>query len=111
MLSLSRWRPRHLLLAWVAYWAALFAVTLGPAVIAAISVINDTQGHSSINASFGDGSFVLTIARGATTVWHGSAHALAIALWVGVPPLLLWALWLSRRQRVNPAPAAREVVS
>lgn len=108
MFSLSRWRPRHLLMSWVAYWIVLLAVTLGPAALAALPVLADKNGHGTINASFSDFVVSLTITHESTTVWHGSAHMLAIALWIAGPPLILWSLWMSRRARpeVRAAPSA-----
>jgi hypothetical protein len=99
MLSFSRWRPRHLLLSWIGYWILLVAVTLGPAVLAALPVIRDDSGHGSINASFSNLVFSLTITNGPTTVWQGTANLLTIALCVAGPPLLLWILWLNQRAR------------
>lgn len=31
------------------------------------------------------------------TTWSGSTHLLAAALWLAVPPLVLWVLWLFAR--------------
>ena len=117
MLSFSRWRPRHLLFAWIAYWVALLVVTLGPALIAALPVISDEKGHGSINASFGNTELSLTILRESTTVWHGSVSMLSAALWLGLPPLALWVAWMWRRTRRDAAtpvrgatPTSREMV-
>jgi len=107
VLSLSRWRPRHLLLAWAAYWLVLLVVTLGPAVVAALRLTSDPNAHGNISANFGDSRFSLTIARDATTIWQGSAHVITIALWVGIPPLVLWALWVSRRSRASTLPLSQ----
>lgn len=99
MFSLGRWRPRHLLFAWIAYWVVLLLVALGPAIVAALPVIGDEKGHGSINASFGSAGFSLTILRGSATVWQREASLLSIALWIAGPPLLLWLAWMWRRAR------------
>ena len=111
MLSLNRWRPRQLLLAWIAYWVVLLIVALGPAVVAALPLIAGEKGHGSINASFGDAGLSLTVVRAGATVWQGSVGVLAAALWVAGPPLLLWLAWMWRRARSHTSPTAHEVAS
>jgi hypothetical protein len=111
MLSLSRWRPRHLAFAWIAYWIALLLVSLGPAITAALPVIGDEKGHGSISASFGSAGFSLSVLCGSTAVWRGEASLLSIALWVAGPPLLLWVAWMWRRARETASPPARGVAS
>ena len=111
MLSLGRWSPRRLLLAWIGYWLVLLVVALGPAVVAALPVILDENGHGSINASFGNGVLSLNILRGTTTVWHGEASLLSVALWIGLPPLALWLAWMWRRAREGAAPSPSEVTA
>jgi len=95
-LSLSRWRPVHLLVGWSAYWAALLIVTLGPAVPAILSATRDGT-HGEINASFGDSAFSLTVKELGKLTWSGSVHVFTAALWIGIPPLVLWLLWLRAR--------------
>ena len=111
MFSLGRWRPRHLMFAWIAYWVALLLVALGPAIVAALPVIGDEKGHNSINASFGSAGFSLSILRGSTTVYQREASLLSIALWIAGPPLLLWLAWMWRRARDTTERAPREVAS
>jgi hypothetical protein len=103
MFGLSRWRPRHLLAAWVAYWAALVAITLGGAIRAVLAVTLPANGHGSFSASFGDKGMVLTVIDGAATVWSGTALLSTIALWVALPPLLLWGGWMLSRPRLTRA--------
>jgi hypothetical protein len=103
--SLSRWRPAHLLLAWAGYWIALLIVTLAPAVPAILSATR-AQTHGEINASFGNSVFSLTVKELGKITWSGSVHAFAAALWIGIPPLILWALWLRARSK---AVRARDV--
>ena len=101
MFGLSRWRHRHLLAAWVAYWAALVAITLGGAIRAVLAVTLPPNGHGSFTASFGDKGMVLTVLHGAATVWSGTALLATIAMWVALPPLLLWGVWMLRRPRLS----------
>lgn len=95
-LSLSRWRPVHLLIGWGAYWAALLIATLGPAVPAILSATRDDT-HGEINASFGNSVLSLTVKELAKVTWYGSVHVFTAALWIGIPPLVLWLLWLRAR--------------
>jgi hypothetical protein len=53
-LGLSRWKPRHLLAAWSAYWAGLVLVELGPAIVLILRVALPAGAKGSVSASFGD---------------------------------------------------------
>ena len=46
--SFARWRPRHLLLSWIAYWFVLGLVTVGPAIPA---IWRATRGDAQAIAS------------------------------------------------------------
>jgi Na+-transporting NADH:ubiquinone oxidoreductase subunit NqrB len=101
LLSLGRWRLRHLSLATVSYWAALAAVKLTPAFIAAWKVTRDGE-HGSINAALGDGTLLkVTILRDAAVMWSGAVSLATLALWVAGPPLLLWLFWLIAASRTR----------
>jgi len=105
--SLSRWRPRHLLFAWAAYWIILLATFMGSALRTALFAISAPNGHGTISVNMGDG--VLSIlAKSDTMTYTSSASLLSIALWVAGPPLLLFVLWAATRS--SPA-AAHERVS
>jgi len=108
LFSLSRWRPVHLFGGWVAYWFALLLVAVGPAIPAILRATAPTA-HGEINASFGDAVFSLTVKQSGQITWSGSVHALTAALWIGVPPLILFLLWLRARSgAVRPATEARQ---
>ena len=94
---LRDWGPRKIVVAWIAYWIALAAVGLGPAIPALWRATHAGPGQGSFSFSFGDGVFRLAVTISGNTIWEGSIHTLALALWVGVPPLLLWLAWLSQR--------------
>lgn len=111
LFSLSRWRPVHLLASWVAYWVALLAVTLGPA-IPAILRATRPDGHGEISASFGSGVLSLVVKEAGRTTFSGSVPTLVAALWLGIPPLVIWGLWLYARgaeARTREAVERREV--
>jgi hypothetical protein len=99
-LGLSRWKPRHLLAAWSAYWAGLALVTLGPAALAILRVTVPEGAKGSVAANFGDAGLELIVKTGEVTTWVGHASVVSIALWLAAPPLLLWIAWLATR----PAP-------
>ena len=85
-----------MLLAWTTYWLALLIVAIGPAIPAMLRATAKDV-HGEINASFGNSVFVLTVKQAGQVTWTGSIHALAAALWIGIPPLVLWILWLRAR--------------
>ena len=103
-LTLRRWRARHLLLAWSAYWVALAAVALAPAA-RAIARVSGPGEHGNVAAVFGDGLVRLTVTSPGAPAWTGTVTVGALAFWVAVPPLLLWLLWLVRRPLHGPVAA------
>lgn len=95
--SISRWRPAHLFISWLIYWIALIVATIGPAVPAIIRATGE-KAHGQISANVGDGGLSLIVKQSGVTTWSGSCHLLTAALWLAVPPLLLWVLWLASRR-------------
>ena len=104
-LSLRHWRPRHLLLAWVAYWIALVAVRLGDALLALRRVTALPEGRGSFSITYDEG-FRMTVVDSGRTVWSGAASLGELALWIAGPPLVLFVLWLLARPRPGAATTA-----
>ena len=78
---------------------------LGSAVPAILRISqDDVKGNANI--SFGDGAFSAQITEGTVMTWQGQISFLSLVLLVGLPPLVLWALWLRGRQR----PEAPEMI-
>ena len=98
-LSLRRWRPRHLLLAWGAYWILALLVALRSAIPSIWRVTTDPDAHGSISAGVTDGIFSLSVIEGTEVVWQGSASVMSLVLWFAGPPLLLFLFWLAVRPR------------
>ena len=96
-ISFSRWRARHLLVAWTVYWVALVLFGARAAVAAVTRALNAPTGLGSISASVENGMFVLKVTSPAE-VWHGATSLSAMALWFAGPPLLLFVLWLVTRR-------------
>lgn len=105
MSFLSRWRPYQLLLAWSAYWIVLLAVTFGPAIPAILRATRAPANKGEINASFDNSVWSLTVKVMGQVTWTGSVHFLTAALWLAVPPLVLWLLWLRSRSNALRSPA------
>ena len=106
MRSLLRgWRSRHLVAAWVAYWAALLIAALGSAIPVAWRV---RDSHGSFTAGINDGLASVSIASGGTTLWSGAVDVGTAVLWIAGPPLLLWLVWLISRPR-TPLASPREL--
>jgi hypothetical protein len=102
-----RSRPWQLFLAWSLYWLGLALVTLMPAIEAAWRMSQQANGHGSANAGVTDGILSASIVESGRTMWDGSIHLFNLALLVGIPPLILWLLWLIGAARTNHATEIR----
>ena len=100
--AFARWRPRHLLLSWIAYWLVLGLLTVGPA-IPAIWRATRGSAHGEVMGGMADAVLSLTVKEAGQTTWTGSVRLLTLALWVALPPLVLWVLWLAARPRAGRA--------
>jgi hypothetical protein len=74
---------------------------LGSAIPALWRATQAPSGKGSISFSFGNGVFSLTVSVNGSEIWAGSMSVLALALWIAIPPLLLWFAWLSQRPSVR----------
>ena len=102
-LSLRRWRASQLLGAWLLYWIALAVVVLWRPALVAWRLSKMPDGHANAGLSFGDGAFDLKFVVDNVTQYHGHASYGTVVLWLVVPPLLLWVVWLLSRPRPGPA--------
>ncbi|HEY2164083.1 MAG TPA: hypothetical protein VGH04_08840, partial [Gemmatimonadaceae bacterium] len=76
---------------WAAYWSALFAVKLGPAVLAIWSASRSKVANdSSAGVSFANWVLSLVVTEHGATTWSGSVHMGALAAWIAVVPLAIW---------------------
>jgi len=101
---LKRWRPATLFASWVVYWILLVLATLTPAIAAIWKATHAVAGQGNVSLNFSNWFFQLLVSVRGQNIYTGSAHFLTIALLVGGPPLVLWALWLSQRQRMPKEP-------
>ena len=98
-LSMQRWRPGQLLASWAAYWAGLAGVTLGPLMPAVWRATHLPEGHGSISAGFENGVLNFTIIEDGVKTLVRSAPFGSAMMWMIIPPLALWLVWLAVRQR------------
>ncbi len=90
---LARWKVRHLVGAWLGYWAVLAAATLTPAAIAIWKVSGTgAKGTASINA--GDGGLHAIVTMPGSTLWEMSVALTTVVPAIAGPPLVLWVCWL-----------------
>jgi len=106
-LSFRRWNVRHLVSASVAYWAGLAAVAITPFSIAAGTIAHLSGNRGTASASFGNAGVTLTALKDGATIYTGTASLLQMALWIAVPPLALWVVWLAMRPSRAEAAALR----
>lgn len=91
---LGRWKVRHLVWSWAAYWAVLAAATLGPG-IAAVWRLSQQGVKGDASASITDGVVNLTVNAAGATVWSGAASLAILGLALAGPPILVWMLWMA----------------
>jgi hypothetical protein len=101
--SPRRWRPRHLLLAWLAYWVGLILVTLRPAIAAILRMSRDPNSHGSASAGFTNDILNVTVAQSGSPIYTGSVSLLTLVLLAAGPPLIIWLMWLVAASRTNNA--------
>jgi hypothetical protein len=98
----TRWRPKHLLIAWCGYWTGLLIVKLGPAILAAWRMSQRTT-HGTASAGVNDGIISATISESGLTTWSGSISFTRLVLILTIPPLVLWLVWFLGSSRTNNA--------
>lgn len=94
---MTKWRLRHLLFSWFAYWIAIIAIKLGPAIAAGVRATSGpSDGQSKINAGWSDAAgLTVEIVEKGVKIYSGTASLASIIGWAVVPPLVLWAAWLA----------------
>jgi hypothetical protein len=113
--SIRRLGVGHLLGSWALYWVGLAGITLAPFARWLWDLSQVPGQHGSANLSIGDAGVTLTALKDNVTVYSAVAPLSQVALWITVPPLLLWLVWLalrpSREQRESlSAPAMRDAL-
>lgn len=98
-----RWGWRSLVGAWSAYWAGLAGVTLGPFALYVWKLAQIPGNRGTVSLTLGDDGVHLTALRDGAAAWSGTVGLGTLALWVAVPPLAIWLIWLLLR----PSPAER----
>ena len=101
MLGLQRWKAGTLLAAWIAYWAVLVGVTIGPGLLRAWRLTREPGSRVRMSASIDAGRLLLDVndAGGAVGAWSFNTSIAAALAWIALPPLALWVLWLVSRPR------------
>ena len=100
MFGLQRWKAGTLLATWIAYWAVLVGVTVGPGLLRAFRLTRAPGSHGTVSASFDNGQLLFSVneATGAGA-WSFSTSVAAAVAWIAIPPLALWLLWVVSRPR------------
>jgi len=101
MMGLQRWKPGTLLATWLAYWAALIGVTIGPGLLRAWRLARAPGSRGTMSASFDNGRLLLDVHNAGSSAagWTFSTSMWAAIAWIAIPPLALWVLWLVSRPR------------
>src|SRR3954466_11090074 len=98
---MKSWKPRSLLASWVVWWLVLILWGIWPA-IGPIWRVTRPGAKGNASVSFGDGGFSATITNGTATAWEGHISFLRLILLAGIPPLVLWLLWLRAQKKRDP---------
>lgn len=97
---------RSLVLAWCGYWLALAVAALGRPALLAWRLTHDAGRHGSVTVNATNDVVALTVTEHGATAWAGRASFLTIALWLVVPPLVLFVVLLVTWRRGRPGRAA-----
>lgn len=100
---MTKWKPWALMASWAGWWVLLALWGLGSA-IGPIMRVTQPDAKGSVNVSFGDGAFHATVSEGTTTAWQGDISFLKLVLLIGLPPLILWIVWLWAQKRADRDP-------
>jgi hypothetical protein len=109
--SLRRWKARHLVAAWAAYWVGLALVKLSDPSRIAWRLTRLPDNHGTISASYDNGVLKILMSQDGSTLYSSAASLATLALWVVGPPIVLFVVWLMIRPRpqiehASGAPAA-----
>lgn len=80
MIPFRQWQARHLFRSWVAYWVALLGVVAWRPLVEYWRITRSASGHGTVGYTYSGGM-------------------LALALWIAGPPLLVFLVWLTTRDR------------
>jgi LmbE family N-acetylglucosaminyl deacetylase len=101
MFGLQRWKAGTLLGAWTAWWVALIGVSIGPGLLRAWQLTREEGTHGTMSISLDGSKLLLSIhdSGRAAGVWSFESSVAVAVVWIAVPPLVLWLLWLLSRPR------------
>lgn len=100
---MKRRSVRWLFGTWLAYWASLALVKLGPAAMALWRATQSSDPNAaSASVSGGDAGVSLIIAMHGQTTWSGTISFIALAAWIGVVPLAIWLFWFASTRAEAP---------
>jgi len=89
---------------WVAYWAIVALVKLGPAAMAIWRSTRTSEPNaSSVSFNIGNWVFNLIVTQHGQATWSGSVHLTALAGWIAGVPLVMWLVWLMWTRSVEPS--------
>jgi hypothetical protein len=94
-------------MSWAAYWVVLAAIELGPLVGAVWRATRGSGSNNAVSASMSNTVLSVTVAHAGQTTWSGSISLTVLALWIAVPPLLVWIFWAASRPRIETERAAQ----
>src|SRR5438067_7477990 len=87
------WKPKHLLMGWIAWWSALALWGIG-STLPAVWRATRPNAVGNINVSCGDAGFSATVSQAGHTTWQGTVSLTMLSLLIAAPPLLMWLFWL-----------------
>ncbi len=94
---MKRRSVRTLFVSWIAYWAVVAVVKLGPPAWAIWSASRTADGNAnSVSATMGTMGLKLVVTDHGTTTWAGESPLWAIALWIALFPIVATAVWFAR---------------
>jgi hypothetical protein len=108
LFRLREWGPRHLLAAWGVWWVTIIGVAAQRAFGPLRAAAGAPEGTGNVSFGFGDGELFLQALREGRELYKWSMPLTSVVLWLALPPLAMWLVWLLTRDRTPPSAAPGE---
>ncbi len=106
---MKRRSVRPLFASWIAYWAIIGLVKLGPAALAIWRATRSTESNtSSVTVNMSNLALKLVVTDHGRITWSGESHISVIAAWIAIVPIAMTVVWFMRA-KADAGPVSQSV--